>query len=147
MSTIRELKAQAKDLGVPWDAIKEVFLGLKQLKLLELEPEWEVRKRCYELLSPKSCHAHWWRQFGHPSIRFGKAFTTGDMDNIYGWDDVAAIMAGELPILSTSEDPAQDLFDMIKKPYEPMPADAEIYAEALDFCICEPQITLTDVPF
>lgn len=127
--TINELRAEAKQLGVPWSWVLELKEELIQLASESRAPRVEARQEawfCY--VGRKSGSAPFWRH-GFQS-RFGRRLAQGsDYTIIPCYDEIADAvrqMAEEYSAWDSAE-----IWDFLLSDYEPWPPREHFYWEAL----------------
>ncbi|MGE3409003.1 MAG: hypothetical protein AB7I37_19465 [Pirellulales bacterium] len=96
----------------------EVINALK----VKVEHENEIRRAAWSGIAPE-CRQQWkggWRR------RFPRAFTTGDVTLIPGFDVLAAGLAEQFPELDRTGDPATALFELLSRPVAALPPKEDI---------------------
>lgn len=126
-------RQQAKELGIPLAVLRDTYRELRAYERQSRDWEWTIRRRVWEQYSYSRESNDFWRHGMH--VRFARAFGEGDRTLIPRWDECADELAMEFPELAIDGNPAEKLFDLIHRRYEPLPSAEQTWAQALDVCL------------
>jgi hypothetical protein len=117
-------KQQAAEMGLEWATVRACYRELREMEVMARQLKWEARSIAWKTLAKG--HG------GRLKMAYRKAFTTGDMTMIPGFDSVAKELAAcEIPQLGT-DDPATALWDLVTANKDNLPPADETMREALE---------------
>lgn len=122
-STDTKYRRQARELGLRWSDVLDVYRDLRAMNDLDREQDSIVRIAVWRqyAASPDS-----WGLWRHGMRWFyGHAFGDGDMTNLPRWDEVADELGWD----------SQELYDFIASDYVRRKSRAELLDAAIDRCL------------
>jgi len=131
--TLSYWRNKARDEGLDWKEVRQVYEDVKAIRTAEREEEWEVLKKCYAMCSPyaKRCGQWFWHR--GMELDFPEAFDGGDQAMIPNFDVAADHIALDHPSIVRGDDPAEMLWQFLLNPgYRPAPGPEEIMPEVFD---------------
>ena len=137
-----EIREQAKELGLMQSQIAEVYRELRSQQRLELDWEWSIRKRVWEIHAYTPGSREFWRH--GMQVKYPRAFGDGDMTLIPNWDTTAQSIACEFPGFAADGNTSEELFQIIARPHTRLPTALETWQQALAACT---PIDTEPVPF
>jgi len=144
MTTLAELKRQAKANGIRWSDVLDAYRGLRQQQRCEREYDAEIRKivwRSYQY-TPNCLDFY---RIGMQR-RFPRAFADGDRTLIPGFDVVVDGLKYSFPQFDV-DDPAEAVFDYLAREPVRMPDTFTTWREAYELVARgEPVAATTDTP-
>jgi hypothetical protein len=151
--TLRELKTEAKRLGVTWGDVLDEYAIVKSIELERRERPREIRKTAWHaLVGSQSGSAPFWR---HGFLaRFGRQLARGaDYTCVRGYDDIRQSVTQTFPEFldppGESGRGTEDLFEFLFSPYDPMPSREQMLREALariEAAVDRPEVCYDDLP-
>ncbi len=130
-----EIRQQIRDKGLRQADVREIYSGLRKQQREDLEWEWSIRRRVWEMHAYSVDSRSFWRH--GMWVKYRAAFSEGDMTNIPGWDLTAQSIYYEFPGLAEEEEVSQKLFELIRAHHTPMPSIAATWQQAIAACETE----------
>lgn len=129
MTTITEIRREAKQAGVRWADVIDVYRAMRADEDLRRERDREIREFVWMNYAYTRDCLEFWRH--GMQRRFPAAFDGGDRDMIPGFDEVAQEAAGMFGEFNRDDDPAERLWDYLITDYIRQTAAADLYRQAL----------------
>lgn len=124
--TEKELRQQAKDNGINWATVLEIYAELRAFEQAERDYDAEIRLACWLPYSYNADCNRFWRV--GLSNRFPRAFAEGDYTLIPRFDEVADQVRMQFPQFDTTE----KLWDYLTRDFVRMTPRVKLLQQAMD---------------